>query len=117
MVYTIEAWHRTFQNNTSKIFVRQKKDIRAINNLAYNEHTNAYFKCNKILKISDKYKLQVSNYIFQVLHSNIDEEIKSSLLINNRIHIHNTRTNNQMSILRLNRSKTMLAIIVSFTMV
>ena len=89
-----------------KIFVLQKKAIRAINNLAYNEHTNAYLKCNKILKFSDQYKLHVSNYVFQVLHSNIDEEIKSSLLINNQIHRHNTRTNNQMSILRLNGSKT-----------
>ena len=62
--YCIEAWHGTYQNNTSKIFVLQKKAIRAINNLAYNEQTNAYFKCNKILKFSDQYKLQVSNYIF-----------------------------------------------------
>ena len=45
----------TYQNNTSKIFVLQKKAIRAINNLAYNEHTNAYFKGNKILKLSDQY--------------------------------------------------------------
>ena len=73
--YGIEAWHGTYKNNTSKIFVLQKKAIRAINNLAYNEHTNAYFKCNKILKLFDQYKLQVSNYIFQLLHSNIDEEI------------------------------------------
>ena len=102
--YGIEA--TTYQNNTSKIFVLQKKAIPAINNLAYNEHTNAYFKCYKILKLSDQYKLQVSNYIFQVLHSNIDEKIESSLLINNQIHSHNTRTNNQMSILRVNRSKT-----------
>ena len=79
--YGIEAWHGTYQNNTSKIFVFQKKVIRAINNLAYNEHTNAYFKCNKILELSDQYNLQVSNYIFQLLHSNIDEEIESSLLI------------------------------------
>ena len=50
--------------------------------------------------------LQVSNYIFQVLHSNIDKEIESSLLFNNQIHSHNTRTSNQMSILLLNRSKT-----------
>ena len=78
--------HGTSQNNTSKIFLLQNKAIPAINNLAYNEHTNAYLKCNKILKLSDQYKLQVSNYIFQVLHSNIDEEIKSSLLINNQIH-------------------------------
>ena len=88
--------HGTYQNNTSKIFVLQKKAIRAIkfNNLAYNEHTNAYFKCNKILKLSDQYKLQASNYVFQVLHSSIDEEIKSSLLINNQIHSHNKITNN-----------------------
>ena len=96
----------TYQNNASKIFVLQKKAIRAINNLAYNEHTNAYFKSNKILKLSDQYKLQVLNYVFQVLHSNIDEEIKLSLLINNQIHSHNTRASNQMSILRVNRSKT-----------
>ena len=103
--YGIETWHGTYQNNTSKIFVLQKKAIRAINNLAYNEHTNAYFKCNKILKLSDQDKLQISNYVFQVLHSNIDEEIKSSLLINSQIHSHNTRTNNQMSILRVNKTK------------
>ena len=102
----IEAWHRTYQNNTSKIFVVQKKAIRAINNLAYNEHTNEHFKCNKILKLSDLYKLQVLNYTFQVLHSNIDEEIGSSLLINKQIHSHNRRTNNQMSVLHVNRSKT-----------
>ena len=53
--YGIEAWHGTYQNNTSKIFVLQKKAIRAINNLAYNERTKAYFKCNKILKFSDQY--------------------------------------------------------------
>ena len=105
-LYGIEAWHGTNQNNTSKIFVLQKKAIRAINNLAYNEHTNAYFKCNKILKLSHQYKLQASNYIFQVLHSNIDEEMESSLLINNQIHSNNTTTNNHMSILRVNRSKT-----------
>ena len=69
--YGIQPWHGTYQNNTSKIFVLQKKAIRAINNLAYNEDTNVYFKCNKILKLSDQYKLQVSNYIFQLLHSNI----------------------------------------------
>ena len=41
-----------------------KKAIRAINNLAYNEHNNAYFKCYKILKLYNQCKLQVSNYIF-----------------------------------------------------
>ena len=59
-----------------------------------------HLKCYKILKLHDQYKLQVSNYIFQLFHSNIGEEIESCLLINNQIHSHNTRTNNEMSILR-----------------
>ena len=63
--YGIEAWHGTYQNNTSKIFVLQKKAIRVINNLAYNEHSNAYFKCNKILKLSDQTIL--SKYYTQIL--------------------------------------------------
>ena len=68
------AGYGTYQNYTSKIFTFQKKAIGAINNLAYNEHTYAYLKCNKILKLTDQYKFPVSNYIFQLLHSNIDEE-------------------------------------------
>ena len=86
---------------TSEIFVLQKKATCAINNLAYNEHTNEYFKYNKILKLSDQYNVQVLNYIFQLLHFNIDEEIDSNLLVNNLIHSHNTRWNNHILRARL----------------
>ena len=82
--YGIKAWHGTYKN-TSKILILQKKAIRAINNIAYNEHTNTYFKCNKILILSDQYKIQVSNYVFQLSHSNIDEKLELSLLVNNKI--------------------------------
>ena len=54
------------------------------------------------MNIPAQYKLQVSNYISQLLHSNIDEEIVSSLLVNKGIRRNNTRSNNQMSILRVN---------------
>ena len=104
-----------FSNNvywiSASVFHKQRVRFLRCSNFIYKKMhsflTNFfYFKCNKILTLSDQYKLQVSNYVFQVLHSNIDEEIKSSLHINNQIHSHNTRTNNQMSILRVNRSKT-----------
>ena len=42
--------------------------------------------------------------VLYTLFSNIDEEIESNLLINNQIHSHSTRTNNQMSTSRMNRS-------------
>ena len=45
--YSTVAWHGTYQNNTLKIFVLQKKAIRAINNLAYNEHPNANLNVRK----------------------------------------------------------------------
>ena len=58
--YGIEAWHGTYQNNTSKIFILPEKAIRAINNLAYNEHTKAYFKLTKypnfLISISFKFR-------------------------------------------------------------
>ena len=62
--YGIEAWHGTYQNNACKIFVLQKEAIRAINNLAYNEHTEANFKSTKILTLSDQYKIQLFRTIF-----------------------------------------------------
>ena len=66
-------------------------------------HTSNVTKySNFLISISFKFR----TIFLKWLHSNIDEEIESSLLTNNHVHSHNTRTNNQMSILRLNRSKT-----------
>ena len=96
----------TYQNYICKIFVLQKKAMHVINVLAFNEHNNKYFKCNKIPKLSDQYLLQVSNYILQLLHYNIDEKIESCLLVNNQIRIHNTNSNNHMCILLVTRSNT-----------
>ena len=49
------------KNCTSKIFVLQANALHAIydamNNLTYNDHTNTYFKCDKILKLADQYNL------------------------------------------------------------
>ena len=44
--------------------ILQKKAIRAINNLAYNEHTNAYFKCNKILKLLSSISFKSRTILF-----------------------------------------------------
>ena len=53
--YGIEAWHGTYIEiiPLKSSFSRRKPYmyLRAINNLAYNEHSKTYFKCNKILKL------------------------------------------------------------------
>ena len=45
-------------------------------------------------------------YSFQLLHFNIDETIEPNLLVNTEIHSHDTRSNKQITILCVNRSKT-----------
>ena len=66
-------------------------------------HTSNVTKySNFLISISLKLRTMFSKYYTQILI----KKIKSSLRINNQIHSHNTSTNNQMSILRLNRSKT-----------
>ena len=57
---------------------------------------------NFLISINFKFR----NYIFQLLHCNIDEERESSLLVNNQIHSHNTRSNNQLSNFPANRPNT-----------
>ena len=99
-----------------KIFDLQKEAIRTINNLTYDEH-NTYFKCNKILKLAHQYNLQLFNYIFQLLLFSIDEEISPNLLVNHQIHNHNTKSNNQKRILRVNRSQTKHCVLHNYTMV
>ena len=104
--YGIEAWHATVKNHTNKIFILQKKAIRAINNLDYNEHTNEYFKSNHLLKLDNQFQLQTLIYIYKSLNLNFDEELSSRLNQLADIHDHNTKSCNKLNITRVNRSKS-----------
>ena len=104
LTYGIEAWHGTFKNYTNKIFILQKKAIRAINNLEFNEHTNEYYKSNEILKLEDQYRLQTSKYIYQLLNTNVDCEMSSKLFRNIQDHSHDTRHGEVLRVTRVNRT-------------
>ena len=106
ITYGIEAWHGTYKNYTNKIFVLQKKAIRAVNSLEYNEHTNDYFKFNRILKLEDQYKLQLSNYTFKILNTSIDNEISLQLKSQIRDHSHDTRNRDMFSVAHVNKSRS-----------
>ena len=69
--YGIGAWHGTYQNNTSKIVVLQKKAIRAINNLAYDEHntkmSNVTRYSNFLISTSFKFRTILFKYYTPIL--------------------------------------------------
>ena len=55
--YGIEAWYNADKAYTNKVFMMQKKAIRLISKIGYQEHTNNYFKVMSILKIDDLLKI------------------------------------------------------------
>ena len=102
--YGIEAWHSTFKNLTNKIFILQKKAIRAVNSLDYNDHTNQYYSSDEILKLEDQFNLQISSYIFQILKSDIDKNMLSKIMELQEAHPHHTRHSEILKIPIINRS-------------
>ena len=105
LTYGIEAWYAAPEFLSSKIFVLQKKSIRAIHNLPYNAHTHDYFKHDNILKVSDLYKVQSCSYLYSYINSE-DNEIHSRLHTHSNIHEHNTRNRNNLVVPRYTRTRS-----------
>ena len=96
VLYGIEVWFGVLQSNNDRIFILQKKAIRAVNCLPYNSHTNQYFKSMKILKLEDLYKLRVLQFMFEA----------DSPASHADTHSHDTRNRENLIIPRFNRAKT-----------
>ena len=111
LIYGLEAWFGTFKNNTNKIFILQKKAIRAINGLNYNEHTNDYFKLMNILKIEDQYKLQITTFIHKLLNLDTDCNLATKLIKNSQVHHHGTRQENKLNIRPINKARSKFSLI------
>ncbi len=51
LIYAIQIWSTCSQHLINNLFKLQKKAIRIIHNLRYNEHTESFFKISKILPL------------------------------------------------------------------
>jgi hypothetical protein len=106
LCYGIEAWFGTTKNQTDKIFISQKKSIRAMNGLPFNAHTNQFFKDNNILKLDDLYHLNISKYMYKNVVHAPSNQLPNSFNLNSDIHDHFTRNQNNLNIVRCNREKS-----------
>ena len=104
--YGIEAWHSAPQYLTQKLFIIQKKAVRAICSLNYNDHTSNHFKELGILKLVDIYNENLITYIFDTLKSNLNVNVAQFITFKNQIHNYPTRYNNSLNIPLLRRSKS-----------
>ena len=96
IMYGLEIWHGSLQGNRDRIFKLQKKAVRAINSLPYNEHTHDAFKSMGILKLDDLSKLMLLVNTFK----------QQNLLSQSDVHSHFTRHRNNLIIPFYNLSRT-----------
>ena len=92
--YGLEVWFGGFQYLEDSILILQKKALRCIYKLPYNEHTSYYFKISRTLKISDLFNLSISIIMFKMLHCGMYNELRSDILKHSDIHSHCTRNRN-----------------------
>ena len=109
LTYGIEAWHSAPQYLINKLFVIQKKAIRAISNLNYNDHTNIHFKNLKILKLQDVFKENIMVFFFNTLKMNMNANVSPLLSYRQNIHNYETRNRSKLNIPLLRKSQTQSA--------
>ena len=95
--YGIEIWYGAPQTESTRIFVLQKKVIRAMNSLPYNFHTNIYFKLLNLPKLDDIYKLYIGKYVFLNLEK---------FPVNSHYHSYHTRNSDNLVTPSYNLSRT-----------
>ena len=109
--YTIEIWYAGYQNITERIFVLQKKAIRAVNNLDFNGHTSASFLYMKTLKLEDLYKLKISVVMHYAVHGRGYDYLSRRLCIQSNNHNYDTRNSNLFVVPRYKLSKSQRSVL------
>ena len=96
LMYSNIVWGNCSSHSLQKLFLLQKRAIRAITKSNYLAHTQPLFKKLKILNIYDINKLQLASFMFsyskQLLPNNFDEYFE----YNSNINQYNTRNTNKM---------------------
>jgi len=109
MTYGIEAWYATYDNVRERIFLIQKRAIRAVNNLSFRAHTTEYFNRNSILMIEDFYIYQILLFIYKFKNSLINDT-SFTFTYQNETHGHRTRRRYDICIPQFNKAKSQRSI-------
>ena len=79
ILYAIESWFGCSSYLRNRIIILQKKSIRCVFNLNYNDHTSSYFDSARIMTVSQLYELSVLLHIHKTINGNFDNIMSSRL--------------------------------------
>lgn len=106
LVYGIEVYFNAANVYRDRLFLLQKRAIRAINNLSYDDHTNDYFYRNKILKLHDLHRYQICLYTFKTINCGFDVSFLRSIIHHSDTHQYSTRNSNNFILPLFRKSKS-----------
>ena len=86
LTYGIILWGPTYRCHLKQVSILHKKAIRCINKLYYNAHTEPLFIRNKILKLDDLYKFDLSKFMFDCINGKLPTPILEFFISNATIH-------------------------------
>lgn len=111
LFYAVEAWCGGPQYLTGGVLVLQKKAIRCIFDLPYNEHTADYFKLSNVLRVDKLYLFNVAVHMHKTIHNNYNPDLFASLHSHFEIHNRGTRNKNSLVLPRCNSSLSQKSIL------
>ena len=96
LTYGVIIWGHTYWSNIKPLYIMQKKAIRIINFLTYQEHTSSYFK-KDVLKLADIVKLYTTLFMYQFYRDRLPVAFDDFFVLNNMKHDYNTRLSSKCS--------------------
>ena len=83
--YCVEAWGNTYINSVKPIYLLQKKVIRIMHGVSYNDHTNDLFYNSKVVKLYDLVKFKTACIMYRAKNQLLPNNIQK--LFNEKSHI------------------------------
>ena len=74
--YCVEVWGNNYKTSLKAITILQKRAIRIINNVGFQEHTNSLFLQSKLLKFTDLVDYQTAQTMFKAKNMSLPGNIQ-----------------------------------------
>ena len=92
--YCCEIWGNTYNTRLNSLILLQKRAVRLVGNIGWNEHSTEIFKQYRILKLCDLVKYQTCILMYKANRGILPENVQSNFHKIKDVHEYNTRTKN-----------------------
>ena len=92
LTYCNIVWSSTYVTNLNRIYLLQKRVVRALTNSDYRAHSSPLFYQLKILDIFKLNSFYIGTFMFKYHHHLLPECFDNLFITNNQVHSYNTRS-------------------------